>query len=388
MRIGLIFRGGVEQGTEADNPFPIFVEFIRRLARENDVQIFSLHGDSQARIFALGEAVPSYAFAGAAVHALGTARTARLRVGVDLVRVIAAIRAARPRSGRPEILHGFGGAPGGIATGAGRLLRVPSVVSLIGGELTSLPGAGYGELRTAGGRAMMALTLRFADAITTATRFMQTRIESHGAHARLLPFGIDVDRFAGPVARPDGPPFRLLHVGNLYPVKDQLTLVRAVRVLVDDGCDVQLDIVGFDDWNGTVQREAAHLDLGGRIRFHGWRSQNDLPPLYRAAHVYVMASIDDVAPAAVLEAAAAGLPVVGTDVGFIADWAPERAVKTTTGDPADLARGVKSVLADRGRREGLARRAQDWVRAHASLSADDAYLDLYRELVGRSGRRQ
>jgi len=377
MRIGLVVRGGVEEGTEALNPFPVFADLIRRLARDNDVQIFSLQGDGRPR---------PHQFAGASVHQLGTTRVPRLRVPIDVVRVLAAIRSARPRSGRPEILHGIGQSPGFIATVAGRLLRVPSIVSLVGGELTSLPDAGYGELRTAAGRAMMRMQLRWADALTAASRFMQSRVASHGAQARLLPLGIDVDRFLFPVERPDGPPFRLLHVGNLYPVKDQVTLVRALRLVVDGGIDAKLDVVGWDDWNGEVQREAARLALGGRIRFHGWRGQDDLLPLYRAAHVFVMSSIDDVAPVAVLEAAASGVPVVGTDVGFIADWAPEMAIATPVGDAAALAQGLKTVLSDRGRAAVMAGRAQDWVRANASLAANDGYLDLYRELLGRSAR--
>jgi glycosyltransferase involved in cell wall biosynthesis len=382
VRIGLIVRGGVEEGTEAHNPFPVFVDFIRRLATNDDVQVFSLQGESRASLVSLvGSAPPPHRFAGASVHALGTTRAPRLRVAADVTRVLAAIRSSRPRGERPEILHGIGQAPGFIATVIGRLLRVPSVVSLIGGELTSLPAAGYGELRTARGRAMMRLQLRWTDALTAASRFMHARVASHGGQAHLLPFGVDVEKFQFPVGRPGGPPFRLLHVGNLYPVKDQLTLVRAVRRLVDDGCDVSLDIVGWDDWNGTVQRETAQLGLAERVTFHGWRSRDELVPLYRGAHALVMTSVDDVAPVVVLEAAASGLPVAGTDVGFIADWAPDRAVATPIGDPAALAGALRALLADRGRREALAARAQAWVGAHASLAADDAYLDLYRALL-------
>ncbi len=196
-----------------------------------------------------------------------------------------------------------------------------------------------------------------------------------------MPFGIDVDRLGGPVARGNGPPFRLLHVGTLCAIKDQLTLVRAVRELVDGGLDVELDVVGWDDWNGRVQRETAELQLGGRVRFHGWIEPDDLIQFRRRAHVFVMASRDDVAPVAVLEAAAAGLAVVGTKVGFIADWAPDAAIRTPIGDPGALARALRSVLSNLDQRERLAANAQRWVRRNASLEADDAYSRLYHELA-------
>ncbi len=382
MRVGLIVRGGVEHGSEDRNAAPIFVDFIRRIAATTRLQVLSLHGSSPASVLSLLRArAAAYPFAGAEAFALGTTGAPRLRLLADALRVLAAIRAAGPRSARPEILHGIGLSPGVVATVAGRLLGIPSVVSLIGGELTSLPAIGYGELRSAKGRAIVSALLAQARTITVASGFMRARVEQHGARARRMPFGIDVDRFRAPVARPDGPPFRLLHVGTLCALKDQLTLVRAVRALVDDGLDVALDVVGFDDWGGRVQRESDALGLNGRVIFHGWAERDHLVGLQRSAHAFVMTSLDDVAPAAVLEAAAAGLPIVGTDVGFIADWAPEMAVATPIGDARALAAALRRLLGDRAERERLASNAQAWVSRHASLAANDAFVRLYRELA-------
>jgi glycosyltransferase involved in cell wall biosynthesis len=94
-----------------------------------------------------------------------------------------------------------------------------------------------------------------------------------------------------------------------------------------------------------------------------------------------MTSLDDVAPVAALEAAAAGLPVVGTDVGFIADWAPERAIATPIGDARALADAIQGLLTTPAERDRLASRAQAWVRQHASLGVNDAFLRLYRDLI-------
>ena len=251
MRIGLIVRGGVEEGSEDRSSVPVFVELIRRLAAKNEVQVFSLEGERRAKILSLCRSNASvYRFAGADVFQLGTARAPRLRLLEDALRVAAAMHAVRSRLGRPQVLHGISLSPGIVATLVGRLEGIPSVVSLIGGELTSLPEIDYGELRTAKGRAIASVLLRHAGAITVASRFMQERVKRQGAQARLMPFGIAVGRFLGPVARPEGPPFRLLHVGTLCALKDQLTLIKAVRLLVDGEFDVTLDIVGWDDWGG------------------------------------------------------------------------------------------------------------------------------------------
>ena len=384
MRVALIVRGGVEEASEERNNAPIFVHLIRRLAASADVRVVSLHGENRVTLASLYRSDASvHRFAGAEVVQLGTARMLALRVPTDLVRVAAALHATGRRSGRPEVIHGIGLSPGLTATFAGRLLGIPSVVSLIGGELTSLPEIDYGDLRTAKGRVIVKTLLRTAGTITVASRFMQERVERHGARARLMPFGIDAGRFAGPVDRTDGPPFRLLHVGTLCPLKDQLTLVESLRRLVERGLDFTLDVVGWDDWQGRVQLEAARLGVGQRIRFHGWMGQDGVVALCRSAHGFVMTSRDDVAPAAVLEAAAAGLPIVGTRVGFIADWAPDRAIATPIRDPGALADALQRVLTRRDERVRLGSQAQAWVFRHASLEANDAYLRLYAELAAR-----
>jgi glycosyltransferase involved in cell wall biosynthesis len=94
-----------------------------------------------------------------------------------------------------------------------------------------------------------------------------------------------------------------------------------------------------------------------------------------------MTSLDDAAPAAVLEAAAAGLPIVGTDVGFIADWAPEMAIATPVRDATALADATQRLLQNHAERERLSSRGRSWVRSHASLDANDAFGRLYREVV-------
>jgi glycosyltransferase involved in cell wall biosynthesis len=382
VRIGLIVRGGVEGDSEVGNPAPIFLDLIRSLAAGSDLKVFSLHGENRATLLSLYRSTaPVHRIGNADVIQLGTVRVPRFRLAADVVRVAAAIRAVTTGASRPQLLHGIGLSPGIVAAAVGRLLGVPSVVSLVGGELTSLPEIGYGDLRTAKGRAIVKLLLRQAGTITVASEFMRRRVEEQGAEARVMPFGVDVDRFGGAVARPDGPPFRLLHVGTLCALKDQLTLVRAVRALVERGLDVTLDLAGSDDWGGRVQRESGRLGLGDRVVFHGRMDRGGLVALHRRAHLFVMTSLDDVAPVAVLEAAAAGLAVVGTNVGFIADWAPERAIATPIGDTRALADAIQGLLTSRADRERLASRAQAWVRQHASLGANDAFLRLHRDLI-------
>jgi len=75
---------------------------------------------------------------------------------------------------------------------------------------------------------------------------------------------------------------------------------------------VQLDWVGEDTLQGEAGRLAASLGLAGRVDFHGFQTYERLPQFYGRARLYVQASRHESQGVAVCEAAAAGLPIVGT----------------------------------------------------------------------------
>src|SRR5205085_390569 len=88
-------------------------------------------------------------------------------------------------------------------------------------------------------------------------------------------------------------------------------------------------------------------------------------------------------PVAVLEAAVAGVPTVGTRVGHVADWAPDAAVATPVGDAPALARALAALARDDGRRRTLALEAQ---RRAMAIDADftaAAFQRIYEEVVAR-----
>jgi glycosyltransferase involved in cell wall biosynthesis len=82
-----------------------------------------------------------------------------------------------------------------------------------------------------------------------------------------------------------------------------------------------------------------------------------------------MSSRHEAAGVAVLEAAAAGVPTVGTRTGYVADWSPGAAVAVTPGDAPALACGLAALLSDPAERLALGLRAQ--ARA-AAMTADDS----------------
>ena len=110
-----------------------------------------------------------------------------------------------------------------------------------------------------------------------------------------------------------------------------------------------------------------------------------LAEVLRGADVHVLTSHHDAGPIAVVEAAMAGVPTVGTAVGHVADFAdldPAAAVAIEGRDPAALATAIVDLVADRARRDATAVAARTWATRHDATYTADTFDQLYRRLTG------
>jgi glycosyltransferase involved in cell wall biosynthesis len=351
MRIALVVPGGVDRSGR-DRVIPALLWLIERLARRHTLHVFALDQEPEPCVYSL---------LGATVHNLGrTVAPPFVRALWRWQMLLAGLRAAGPF----DVVHGLWAAPPGLlAALAGRRLGVPTVVSLAGGELAALPEIGYGAGLRWQGRFQVELALRLAACVTGGSRYVLAPLAGRMA-ACWVPLGVDAARFDGPAERPAGPPWRLLHIASLNRVKDQETLLLALRRVVAEQPALHLDIVGEDTLGGAVQARCVALGLGGHVTFHGFRPSEDLRPLYQCAHLHILTSRHESQAVVVGEAAAAGLPTVGTAVGIVAELAPERALAAPVGDERALAEGILALLRDPPRRERMGHAARDWARQH------------------------
>ncbi|MCM3877106.1 MAG: glycosyltransferase, partial [Thermoanaerobaculia bacterium] len=282
-----------------------------------------------------------------------------------------------------DLIHAFwANNPGFLATRAARALGIPAVVSLAGGELSALQDIGYGGQLHFRERLKTARALRRAARITAASAPMLEAARAHGVDAALVPLGVPVESFLDPL--PEGALPRLLLVGSLNRVKDVPTALRAFRRVVDVLPAAQLDVVGEDVLGGAVPREASALGLSRHVTFHGFLPFDTLLPFYRRADLLVHSSRHEAGPLVVLEAAACGLPTVGTAVGHIRDFggsAPERALAVPVGDDAALAAGILALLADEPRRRAMGEAARTWARAHDADATASGFERIYAEVL-------
>jgi glycosyltransferase involved in cell wall biosynthesis len=347
---------------------PALLALIKRLAPYNDVQVFALRQEAEPAKWDLQ---------GARIHNIGFRHT--------YLRALHEIYSAH-RSSPLDLVHAIWSGPCGlVAVAAARMLRIPSVIHVAGGELVALPAIGYGGRLKWQGRAREALVLRATSAITAPSAPVIQALSALGFAAQRVPLGVDLEIWPPrePVRRDLSRPARLIHVASLNKVKDQSTLLRAVAALAASNLNFEMDIVGEDTLEGEMQAVAAQSGLSGKVRFHGFLPQRLLRPLLESAHLLVMSSRHETGPLVMLEAAVAGVPTVGTAVGHIAEWAPGAAIAVPIGDAAELASAIGRLLANEELRLQIAMCAMRRAIAEDADHTAARFQDLYAQLVAR-----
>ncbi|HXB23973.1 MAG TPA: glycosyltransferase [Gemmatimonadaceae bacterium] len=366
MRIALFVPGGVDR-SGTDRVIPVLLALIERLSRRHAVVVLALTPTP---------AIGRYELLGATVHDIGGGAGRRRRA----LAVLADEHRRRPF----DVFHAFWVlGTGSTAAIAGWRFRVPVVLHMTGAEMVSIPDIGYGQRRTARGRLVLRLAVAGAQRVTVTSAPMAETAAALGIAARRIPLGIALDRWppAPPRPRDMTQPARLLHIADLNRVKDQGMLLRAAALLSRMDVPFQLDIAGYDTLGGDVQQTAQQLGLSDCITFHGKLRYNDLHALASRADLHLMSSRHEAGPAAVLEAAVAGLPTVGTRVGHVAEWAPDAAVAVPIGDAESMACAVASVLANDDYRMRLAAAAHRRALAENADVTARLFEELYDEVA-------
>jgi glycosyltransferase involved in cell wall biosynthesis len=373
LRVGWVVPG---HSAHADDwAIPVLQNLAAEVARVADVRVLALRYPHTRGAYVLD---------GARVRALGGAQgrgARRVALWGQALRALWQMHRTQPF----DVLHGFwADETGMLAAWAGRVLGVPSVVSLMGGELVAI--GEYGLQRGPFSRWIVAQALAHASLVTVPSIYMRELAVRPGAAGHLprpvhvLPLGVDTARFApAPQHRRHN---HLVHVASLIPIKDQALLL---RVLTHLPADVTLSVVGDGPLHATLTQQAAALGLAERVSFLGAVPHPALPQHYQAAGLHVLTSQHESFGMVTLEAAACGIATVGTAVGVLRDDpALGRAVHDGAGyaqgaDPAvALASAIGKTLGD----------AMAGERAHAAITARyripytaAALLSLYQSLL-------
>ncbi len=294
------------------------------------------------------------------------------------------------RRERPAIVHTHTAKAGGLGRLAALLARVPVVVHTYHGHVLS----GYFN-------PLMSLFFRIVErALAPATDVLLTVSESvkddlvrlgvAGANrVRVLPLGLDLEPLAGVL--PQGvlrkeagwtDDARVVGiVGRLVPIKDLDTFIDAAALVAKTRDDLRFAVVG--DGEERVRLEArARFALGDRVHFFGWRK--DMASVFGDLGLVVNTSLNEGTPVALIEALAAGRPVVATAVGGTPDLLEGGRFGTLVPaqSPIEMAAAIRAALEASEAPGYLASEGQAAVLRRYSVTRllDDMAM-LYRELL-------
>lgn len=246
-----------------------------------------------------------------------------------------------------------------------RLRGLPVMVNYRGGE-----AAGF--LESSG--AVVALTLKRAQALLVPSGFLQAVFAPHGHQAQIVPNVVDLQRFSPAEAAPAVP--HLIVARNLESLYDNESAIRALALVRQRYPAVRMTVAGSGPELDRLKALAEELGQGSAIHFAGRLDRDAMAALYREATVSLNPSLADNMPNSVLESMASGVPVVSTDVGGV----PYLLSHEQTGllvkpqDPAALAAAVLRLLDDaalyqRLRQAGLAEvQRYTWARVAPLLA--------------------
>lgn len=242
-----------------------------------------------------------------------------LKALLNLIRLI--------RREQPDIVHTHTAKAGTLGRLAAKLTGVRVVIHTFHGHVFH---SYFGYLRTKFFLWLERLLAKFTDIIITVGEQQRNEIIGYRIaepeKVVSIPLGLDLKPFVTADVNPQQlrrelnlPPETLLVgiVARLVPIKNHLCFLKAVEIIAHRLDNVRFLIIGDGELRGSLERKTRELNLESRVIFMGF--QHSLTKIYAGLDVITLSSFNEGLPVALIEAMAAGTPVVSTDVGGVRD---------------------------------------------------------------------
>jgi glycosyltransferase involved in cell wall biosynthesis len=304
---------------------------------------------------------------------------------------------------KPDVLHTHTAKAGAVGRTAARLAgadRPRAVVHTFHGHVLS----GYfGSATTAGFRQVERTLARSTDALIAVSPEVRDDLVALGVapaeRITVVRLGLDLDaRTTAPAgareeerARLGLPPdrFAVGWLGRMTDIKRVDVLLDAFAELRGRGVDAALVLVGDGPLRLQLEQRAADLGIADATHFVGYRA--DVAPLYAGLDAVALSSANEGTPVAVIEALAAGVPAVSTEVGGVSDVVVDgkSGFLVPAGDAEGMAERLAILAADASLRTEMGAFGSEWVRSRYSVPRLVADIDtLYRSLLARPRQKR
>jgi glycosyltransferase involved in cell wall biosynthesis len=225
--------------------------------------------------------------------------------------------------------------------------------------------------------------LQLAHHIVVPSEYLRNVFAKFGHEARVIPNVVDLSRFVYRERRPLMP--RLLSTRNLEAIYRVDVIVRAYARIKPVVPDATLTIAGYGSEETRLRQLVDALKLAD-VRFVGKVDPVAMPRLYDHNDIYLNASVVDNQPVSIIEAFAAGMPVISTPTGDIPAMVrhEQTGLLVPPGDPDAMADALIAMLKQPERALGFARRAHETVGRYTWPAVREAWAEVYQ----RGGRRR
>ena len=305
----------------------------------------------------------------------------------SLVRPLLYCRGLMHAAARADVLHVFAAAHTAFLFGAfpaliiGKWFRLPVILNYRDGRAEA-------HFRWWG--PLLRWAVRQVRLLVFPSTYLLELFRRHGLEGVVVPNVVDTTAFTYRAPDPVRP--RLVSaraLESLYAVDNTLRAFALIRAQVPD---VVLDIYGTGSCARALQRSARDQGMQG-IRFHGAVPRNQMPAVLGAGGILVNSSRIDNMPHLIIEAFAAGLPVVSSAAGGIPHIVTHErnGLLVPVNHPEELAAAVLRVLREPGLAQRLAAAGREECARYSWREAERGWLKVYRRVAAeaaatRSGR--
>jgi glycosyltransferase involved in cell wall biosynthesis len=275
---------------------------------------------------------------------------------------------------KPDVIHGNWIVPTGlIAAIAGRILRVPVLNTAHGLDMR------ISEQQPI--RALFELAVKLSHKTVIVSPSMKTR--GLLQHAEVIPMGVDEVFFR---LHPGRNTKTVVYTRSLESVYDVETLIRSIPSVIKSVPNVRFIIAGTGTQKEHLQSLAQKIGAGEHSTFLGHLPSDQIPALMEQASVYVATALADGTSPALLEAIAAGLTPVVTDIeanrSLVNDGQDGFLFKSS--DPEDLAKNIIHALSGGIPNAALDRKRQEFRSRISWNSVAREFISIYNELTPKT----
>jgi len=301
------------------------------------------------------------------------------------------------RREKPDIVHTHTATAGLLGRLAARLAGVPVILHTFHGHV--LHGY-FGPLRSKALVLMERILARLSDRIVTVSEGQRRELAGYGIaplqKITVVPLGFELEALLACESHrgelrhelglaDEGCRYKLVGiVARLVPIKNHRLFLRAAQVVAEAVPQTRFLVVGDGELREELEAYVRDLGLDGSVLFTGWR--RDLPRVYADLDVVALTSINEGTPVSLIEALAAGVPVVATAVGGVPDVVAdgETGYLVEAGDVKGLAEAIIELLRspEKAREMGSAGREAAYPRFAAQTliaNVEGLYAELLRQ---------